>query len=76
MSLNPTTVGNAIAAAVASTAPPPGTEITPAELNAMWVTVAEKILTGAGGVTSGAIVTSTPGVQTGGSTAPGTGSIS
>lgn len=77
MALNPTTVGNAIAALVAGSAPPPGTEITELELEAMWRGIAGLLFGTPGGVAAATVtvsVTSVAGVTPGGGVSgPGAG---
>lgn len=77
MALNPNTVGAAVATIVQNAAPPAGTPITDGVLLQMWKDIAAAILTGGGGVTSGAVtvtVTSVSGVTTGGGVSgPGAG---
>lgn len=77
MALVPVTVGNACATIAAAAAPPAGTPITSTQLQTMWRNIASAILTGTGGVSSGAVavtVTSVSGVTTGGGVSgPGVG---
>lgn len=78
MALNPTLVGQAIATAVAGAAPPAGQEITPTELENLWVTIVTEIFGSSGGIQAAVVtIPSVTGVTPGGGVSgPGTGTIS
>lgn len=44
MALDANSMGQAIAAAVSSAAPPPGQAISPAQLEAMWIAISQAII--------------------------------